>query len=178
MHYIFSLAELLALKLAFISCKPLEKFFNPLSKTLTPTFSQPDMFHRLSSCDAMWKASLSKAIREVRFVLKPGVEHHGVWNFVNNKMPELRMLNPTTFFSLHEVSADMETDSAVHVVYGDVECTEDEIKTASLSAEALENILKEKVQLGLTLERGNYNEALPVDIVEARKYVKHMDDAF
>jgi hypothetical protein len=32
----------------------------------------------------MWKAQLGRAIKEVRFVLKPATEHHGTW-WVNTK---------------------------------------------------------------------------------------------
>ena len=43
-------------------------------------------------------------------------------------------------------------------------------------------MLKSKIEFGLTLSRAvpkNNDELdLPVDIVEARKYVKHMDDHF
>ena len=60
--------------------------------------------------------------------------------------------------------------------------TEEEIETAGLTSEAFEQLLQEKVARGLTLERGqivnNDDRELPVDIVEARKYVKHMDDGF
>jgi hypothetical protein len=129
----------------------------------------------------MWKASLNKAIREVRFVLKPGVENHGVWHFVNKRVPELRMLNPNTFFALHEISDDMKTESAVHLVYGDVANTEAEVLTKGLSAADFEKILASKVAEGLSLDRGseptgNSERRLPVDVVEARQYVKHVDD--
>jgi len=127
---------------------------------------------------SMWRSQLNKAVREVRFVLKPGAEHHGVWNYVNKKVPELRMLNPTTFFSLNEIENDMKSSSACYIVYGDVKNTEKEIKTDGLTADAFEALLKESVATGLGLERGNAAEQLPVDIVEARSYVKHMDDAF
>ena len=43
-------------------------------------------------------------------------------------------------------------------------------------------ILKQKVQYGLTLERkvieNNDDRAIPVDIVEAHKYVQYRDDVF
>ena len=42
--------------------------------------------------------------------------------------------------------------------------------------------LKKRVEIGLKLERftpkTNAEADLPVDIVEARKYVRHIDDAF
>ena len=125
----------------------------------------------------MWKASLNKAVREVRFVLKSGSDHQGVWHFVNKKVPELRMLNPTTFFSLQEIPEDMQTESACYVVYGDVNDTEQEIKTAGMTAGAFEDLLKRSVETGLSMERAS-TVNLPIDIVEARKYQKHIDDAF
>jgi hypothetical protein len=60
--------------------------------------------------------------------------------------------------------------------------TEEDIETAGLSSEAFEQMLKEKVAKGLTLERAhvgnNEDRELPVSTVEARKYVKYMDDGF
>ena len=125
----------------------------------------------------MWKASLNKAVREVRFVLKSGPEHQGVWHFVNKKVPELRMLNPTTFFSLQEIPEELKTDSACYVVYGDVNDTHEEMKTAGMTASAFEDFLKRSVENGLTMERAS-TANLPIDIVEAGKYQKHIDDAF
>ena len=67
----------------------------------------------------MWKASLNRSVRELRFVLKQGPEHHGVWNFVMNKLPEIRMLNQNTFFSVTEINSNFQTNSACHIIYGD-----------------------------------------------------------
>ena len=39
--------------------------------------------------------------------------------FVSEKLPELRMLNQLTFFSIEELNDKFETPSAVHVLYGD-----------------------------------------------------------
>ena len=52
-------------------------------------------------------------------MLKQGPEHHGVWNFVLNKLPELRMLNQNTFFSVTEINSNFKTNSACHVIFGD-----------------------------------------------------------
>ncbi len=91
----------------------------------------------------MWKVALNKSIRELRFVVKNSPEHHGVWwdnssaffsffdsfvfvlnkrNFVQHRLPELTFLNRNTFFSVDEISDEFtETDSAVHIIYGDCE---------------------------------------------------------
>jgi hypothetical protein len=130
----------------------------------------------------MWKTLLNKSVQEVRFVLKQAPEHHGVWSFVNTRLPELRMLNQNTFFTITEIDDAMKTDSACHVVFGDAGDREDSIETAGLSAAAFEQILKSKVEEGLKLERqvhvDNKSRALPVSVVEAHKYVKYMDDGF
>lgn len=39
--------------------------------------------------------------------------------FVETKVPELRMLNQNTFFSVAEISNEFETESAIHVNYHD-----------------------------------------------------------
>ena len=67
----------------------------------------------------MWKASLQKAVKEVRFVLKPSADHHGVWKFVRTTLPEIRSLNPNTFFQVQEITDQLKTESACHIVYGD-----------------------------------------------------------
>jgi hypothetical protein len=67
----------------------------------------------------MWKASLNRSIKELRFVLKQSPEHHGVWRFVKTQLPELRMLNQNTFFTVSEINANFKTDSACHIIYGD-----------------------------------------------------------
>ena len=130
----------------------------------------------------MWRTALNKSIREVRFVLKQTPEHHGVWHFVRNKLPELRMLNQNTYFVLTEINHHFDTPSSCHILYGDGANTEEDIETAGLSSEAFEQMLKEKVAKGLTLERAhvgnNEDRELPVSTVEARKYVKYMDDGF
>eukprot|EP00981_Chlorochromonas_danica_P013667 scaffold6634_cov229-Ochromonas_danica.AAC.11 len=60
--------------------------------------------------------------------------------------------------------------------------TEDHVETAGLTDAALEKILKEKVNFGLTLNRlpflTNDDREIPQDIVEAGKYVQHIDDAY
>ena len=60
--------------------------------------------------------------------------------------------------------------------------TEEDIETAGLSSDDFENLLKDKVAKGLKLERAQYSDnedrELPVSTVEARKYVKYMDDGF
>jgi hypothetical protein len=40
-------------------------------------------------------------------------------HFINQKLPELRLLNQNTFFSVTELTDAFTTDSAVHVIYGD-----------------------------------------------------------
>jgi hypothetical protein len=130
----------------------------------------------------MWKTLLNKSVQEVRFVLKQGPEHHGVWKFVYTKLPELRMLNQNTFFTLTEIDDSMKTPSACHVVFGDASDREDTIESARLSALDFEKILKSKIEIGLQLEKevheNNSTRALPLSIVESHKYVKYMDDGF
>ena len=90
------------------------------------------------------------------------------------------MLNRNTFFALAELSEyvffyrsllfsidkflyrrEFKTESRVHLVYGDLDNTQDHIDTAGVSCEELERILKEKIAYGLTLRRAvlytNYN---------------------
>mmetsp|Transcript_10084 Transcript_10084/g.16570 ORF Transcript_10084/g.16570 Transcript_10084/m.16570 type:complete len:131 (-) Transcript_10084:119-511(-) len=130
----------------------------------------------------MWKSQLNRAIREVRFVLKQSPDHHGVWRFAETKLPELKLLNQNTFFTISEISDDFKTPSACHFVYGDVANTEDAVESAGLSPEEFEKIFKSKVAYGLTLGRhpieSNDDRELPVDIVESHKYVQHADDSF
>ena len=56
------------------------------------------------------------------------------------------------------------------------------MSTAGLTAADFEAVLKSKVAHGLKLDRGkiasNKDRSLPVDVVEAHKYVKYMDDGF
>ena len=135
-----------------------------------------------SGIRGMWKTLIGRSISEVRFVLKQGPEHHGVWHFVYAKLPELRMLNQSTFFTLTEIDDSMQTDSACHFVFGDVTDREDTVLSANLSAKDFEHIVKSKIDIGMTLERqvyaNNSDRALPIAVVEAMKYVKHMDDGF
>ena len=130
----------------------------------------------------MWRASLNNSVKQLRFVLKQGPEHSGVWSFVKAEMPTLRMLNQNTFFSVTELNDSFETPSACHIIYGDKGLNTEEINTAGLSSKEFEELLKSKVEYGLTLERGeiknNADRSLPTPIVEAGKYVKHLDDAF
>lgn len=92
------------------------------------------------------------------------------------------MLNQNTFFTLTEIDDSMKTDSACHFVFGDVTDREDTVLSANLSASDFEDIVKSKVAIGLNLDRqvhaDNSTRALPVPVVEAMKYVKHMDDGF
>ena len=92
------------------------------------------------------------------------------------------MLNQNTFFSVTELNDNFDTESAVHVIYGDHKDSKDMIPTHGLSSVQLEAILKDKVEHGLTLTRDipkdNRDRNLPVDTVEAHKYVKHIDDEF
>ena len=92
------------------------------------------------------------------------------------------MLNQNTFFTVTEIDDSMKTDSACHFVFGDVTDREDTVLSANLSANDFEDIVKMKVDVGMKLERqvhdDNKTRALPISIVEAMKYVKHMDDGF
>ena len=140
---------------------------------------QEDTLHFRS---VMWRARLNSAVAEVRFILKQGKEHHGAWHFVNRSLPELKMLNPNTFFHVAEINDNFKTDSACHIVYGDKLNTEEKVLTENLSHTDFEEILKASVTKGETLPRmvakSNKDRALPIDIVEARNTVKYMDDGF
>ena len=127
----------------------------------------------------MWRANLNKSVRQLRFVLKSGPEHSGVWAWTKAEIPTLRMLNQNTFFSVTELNDSFETPSAVHIIYGDKGLNTEEIKTAGLSSKEFEDILKSKVEYGMTLERGGEDDrSLPIPVVEAGKTVKYLDDAF
>eukprot|EP00597_Dinobryon_sp_UTEXLB2267_P012128 CAMPEP_0170114646 /NCGR_PEP_ID=MMETSP0020_2-20130122/10864_1 /TAXON_ID=98059 /ORGANISM="Dinobryon sp., Strain UTEXLB2267" /LENGTH=96 /DNA_ID=CAMNT_0010341745 /DNA_START=114 /DNA_END=400 /DNA_ORIENTATION=- len=95
-------------------------------------------------------------------------------------MPELRALNQNTFFAVSEIHDDFKTVSRCHFVFGDRDDTQHYVDTAGLSSADFETVLKEKISFGLTLRRdqpANDDEReIPIDIVEAHKYVKHMDD--
>lgn len=53
-------------------------------------------------------------------MLKGAKEHDGVWRFIEKRLGELAFLNQNTHFNLVEIKDGvMETDSAVHLVYGD-----------------------------------------------------------
>lgn len=92
------------------------------------------------------------------------------------------MLNQNTFFSVTELNESFETDSAVHIVYGDHKDSYDMIHTAGLSSKQFEQAFKGKVEYGLSLERDvpkdNRDRHIPVDTVKAHEYVKHYDDEF
>jgi hypothetical protein len=63
-----------------------------------------------------------------------------------------------------------------------VDNTTEEVSTSGLSSEAFEALLKQKVATGLKMDRGHFasnkDRALPVDVVEAHKHVKYLDDSF
>jgi hypothetical protein len=126
----------------------------------------------------MWKALISKGIREVRFVVKQSPEHHGVWNYIHNRVPELRMLNQNTFFSITEISDQFKTPSACHLIYVDKDSTEEIIPTENLTPAQFESILKQKVANALTLKSTETLGGLPCNIVEAGKTIKYVDDGF
>ena len=92
------------------------------------------------------------------------------------------MLNQQTFFSVTELNDSFDTPSAVHVVYGDHAGNEDVIDTTGLSSGQFAAALQAKVAHGLALERDqpcdNSDRHLPVSVVQAHKYVKHIDDEF
>ena len=67
----------------------------------------------------MWKTLIHKSIKELRFVVKNSSDHHGTLNFIMTKLPEIRMLNQNTFFSVTEINDNFETNSACHIIYGD-----------------------------------------------------------
>ena len=46
----------------------------------------------------MWRVGLQRAVKEVRFVVKQGSEHHGTWFWINKNIQQLGDLNPNTFF--------------------------------------------------------------------------------
>ena len=60
--------------------------------------------------------------------------------------------------------------------------TMEEVSTAGLSSSDFEAVLKSKVAHGLKLERqtfsSNQDRSLPVDVVEAHKTVRYLDDGF
>jgi hypothetical protein len=91
-------------------------------------------------------------------------------------------LNQNTFFTIQPIGDGFKTKSACHIFYGDTTALEEAIDTTNLSPEAFEEILKEKVEFGLTLNRktitNNEDRDLPVDVVEAHKYVHYQHDSF
>mmetsp|Transcript_28615 Transcript_28615/g.48328 ORF Transcript_28615/g.48328 Transcript_28615/m.48328 type:complete len:131 (+) Transcript_28615:42-434(+) len=130
----------------------------------------------------MWKANLQRSIREIRFVTKQTPECHGLYHFIQNKLPELRTLNPNTFFSVMDIAGERSTQSNVNFVFGDSLDTIHEVEAAGVSSEQWVNILKEKIDFGLTLEGpqvdNHMDRETPVDVVHAYKYNKHLDDHF
>mmetsp|Transcript_20329 Transcript_20329/g.20447 ORF Transcript_20329/g.20447 Transcript_20329/m.20447 type:complete len:131 (-) Transcript_20329:56-448(-) len=130
----------------------------------------------------MWKANFQRAIKEIRFVVKPDAVHHGTWRFIRSELPEIHMLSPRAFISVNEITEDFKTESAIHFVYGDDAITMDEVPTEGLSCKEVVEVVKSKVKFGLSLKRAislnNSERDLPVDIVEAHKYVKYLDDGF
>ena len=130
----------------------------------------------------MWKTMLNKCLKDIRFHLKPAAGQHGAWNFIETKLPEIRMLNQNTFFSITELANEMETDSAVHISYMDEDLKVETILTEGMTSEALEKALKRRIELGMQMKRqeatSNWERDLPVDVVEAGKYVKYYDDGF
>ena len=128
----------------------------------------------------MWRTLLNTCVKDLRFVLKPTTEQHGAWHFVEAKLPEIRMMNQNTFFSVTEISDQFETDSALHINYNDEDLKVETILTAGMSCDDIEMALKRRIELGLQMKRSkptsNWERDLPVDVVEASKYVKHFDD--
>ena len=112
--------------------------------------------------------------------MKPSAEQHGAWHFVESKLPEIRMMNQNTFFTVTEISDEAETDSAMHINYDDQDLRVEAILTAGMSCDDIEQALKQRIQLGMQMKRSkplsNWERDLPVDVVEASKYVKHYDD--
>jgi hypothetical protein len=51
------------------------------------------------------------------------------------------------------------------------------IETSGLSSKEMEEIIKARVEYGMTLKRGT-ERSLPVDVVQAGKTVQYMDDNF
>lgn len=43
-------------------------------------------------------------------------------HFIATRVPELRMLNQNTFFSLSEITDSFQSKSACHIIYGDRKC--------------------------------------------------------
>ena len=90
------------------------------------------------------------------------------------------MMNQNTFFSVTEISDQFETDSALHINYKDEDLKVETILTAGMSSEDIEKALKRRIELGMQMKRtpptSNWERDLPVDVVEASKYVKHYDD--
>ena len=66
----------------------------------------------------------------------------------------MRQLNQNTFFSVTELNDGFQTNSAMHVIYGDVDNKTEEIATANLSSAEVEEIIRTRVEYGLTLKRG------------------------
>mmetsp|Transcript_13593 Transcript_13593/g.20393 ORF Transcript_13593/g.20393 Transcript_13593/m.20393 type:complete len:132 (+) Transcript_13593:56-451(+) len=128
----------------------------------------------------MWKAQLQKAIREVRIINKPGrPEFHGLFRFIETRIPELRMLSPNTFYHISDIHDDFESGAKIHFVFGDGHDTIHEVDATDVSPDEWEEIFKEKVTYGLTLPREEHKDNkwkdLPIDIVEAYQY-NHFDD--
>ena len=68
----------------------------------------------------MWRVGLQRAVKEVRFVVKQGSEHHGTWFWINKNIQQLGDLNPNTFFSVCEATESFKkTQSVGTFFYGD-----------------------------------------------------------
>ncbi len=91
----------------------------------------------------MWKVLLQKSIKEVRIVAKQAPEYHSLqyvflisWivtikliftkycicissHFATQRIPELRMLSPNTFYSFMNIDDGMESASCIDFHFGD-----------------------------------------------------------
>ena len=99
-----------------------------------------------------------------------------------NRLPEIKMLNPNTFFTVSEINDNYKTPSALHIIYGDKDDTESDILVKGLTPDDMEHQIKAAVEFGLSLKRptpkDNTDRSIPVDTVEARNTIKKFDDEF
>eukprot|EP00596_Hydrurales_sp_CCMP1899_P011057 CAMPEP_0119035252 /NCGR_PEP_ID=MMETSP1177-20130426/2187_1 /TAXON_ID=2985 /ORGANISM="Ochromonas sp, Strain CCMP1899" /LENGTH=134 /DNA_ID=CAMNT_0006993249 /DNA_START=144 /DNA_END=548 /DNA_ORIENTATION=- len=71
-------------------------------------------------------------------------------------------MNQLTFWQTQEILDEQKTPSAVYFRYGDPDGIEDEVLSEGLSSEQFEEILKEKIKFGMTLQK-----TIPVEEQEA-----------